>query len=171
MPSRARTFSLKRPRSSFSTTGQMARAGWSSSMSASTSTVRKKICWRSMNLKRGGAAGAAGDWSGRGAGAAVKGHSSGRCARAAVKAHSSNRQRVSAGIVAPPAFEWELGGAFQHEGIAILDDPLDGLAFFQFEGLGQRGRADEIELAGAIGALDELNFGEGAHKQMIQLAI
>jgi hypothetical protein len=55
--------------------------------------------------------------------------------------------------------------------LAILDDPLDRLALFQFEGFGQRGGADEVELAGVVGALDELDFGEVSHETMITLAI
>jgi hypothetical protein len=74
-------------------------------------------------------------------------------------------------MAAPPALSGDLGGALQDEGLPILDDPLDRLALFQFEGFGQRGGADEVELAGLVGALDELDFREVAHKEMISLAI
>jgi hypothetical protein len=74
-------------------------------------------------------------------------------------------------MVAPPGFERGLGRAFQNKGIAILNDPLDGLALLEFQGLGQRGRADEIELTGAVGAFDELDLGEVAHKAMVLLAL
>ena len=55
--------------------------------------------------------------------------------------------------------------------MAILDDPLDGLALFQFEGFGQRGGADEVELAGLVGAFNDLDFREVAHAEIIQLAL
>jgi hypothetical protein len=55
--------------------------------------------------------------------------------------------------------------------MAILDDPLDGFALFQFEGLGQGSGADEVELAGVVGAFDKLDFGQVAHKARITLAL
>ena len=39
------------------------------------------------------------------------------------------------------------------EGVSILDDPLNGFAFLQFQGLGEGGGTDEVELAGLVGAL------------------
>jgi hypothetical protein len=41
----------------------------------------------------------------------------------------------------------------------VLDDPLDGLAFVHFQSLGQRSRANQIELLLPIGPLDHLEFG------------
>jgi len=46
------------------------------------------------------------------------------------------------------------------EGVPIFDDPLQGLALFQFQRLGQRRRADEIKLAIFAAPLDDLEFGE-----------
>jgi len=55
--------------------------------------------------------------------------------------------------------------------VAILDDPFQGLTLLQFQRLSQGSRANEVELAGLVGALDDLDFGEIAHKSMITLAI
>jgi hypothetical protein len=74
-------------------------------------------------------------------------------------------------MAAPVALSRDLGWALEDEGLAILDDPLDGLALLQFEGFGQRGGADKVELAGLVGALDELDFGEVTHETMRTLAL
>jgi hypothetical protein len=74
-------------------------------------------------------------------------------------------------MAAPASLGRVFDGAFDDEGTPILDDPLDGLALLQFQGLGQRGGADEVELASLVGTLDELDFGEVSHKAMIILAI
>jgi hypothetical protein len=63
---------------------------------------------------------------------------------------SANRQAVSSGLAGPPFLGGGLGLAFHEEGVTVLDDPLDRLALFQFQGFGQRGRADQVELAGLI---------------------
>jgi hypothetical protein len=71
---------------------------------------------------------------------------------------SANKRSVSAGIAAPPDLSRDLGGALEDEGLAIFDDPLDGLALFELECFGQRCGADEVELASVVGAFDELDF-------------
>src|SRR5580658_3688733 len=137
----------------------MARAAWTGSMSASTSTARKNNWRRSMALKRGGAShGFCADGS-EGAGVGLP------------SCQSANKTAFSTGMAALPALGRVLGVALQSERQSILDDPLDGFALLQFQGFGQRGRADEVELPGLVGAFDELDFGEVAHRSTITLAI
>jgi hypothetical protein len=75
------------------------------------------------------------------------------------------------GMAILPGFNGALGVTLYDQGVSVRNDPLDGFALFQFQGLGQRGGTDEVELAGVIGAFDELDFREVAHKAMITLAI
>lgn len=49
----------------------------------------------------------------------------------------------------------------------VFDHPLYRFALFQFQGLREGSGTNEVELAGPIGAFDELNFGDVAHKSMI----
>jgi hypothetical protein len=63
----------------------------------------------------------------------------------------------------PPLSRGHLRTLNQQVGF-ILNDPLDLFSLFQFQGLGQRGGADQIELAGAIGAFDDLNLGQVSHR-------
>jgi hypothetical protein len=74
------------------------------------------------------------------------------------------------GIAAPRGFGRNLG-ALEDEGASIFDEPLDGFAFLEFESFSERGGTDEVELAGVIGALDELDFGMESHRPILILAI
>ena len=44
------------------------------------------------------------------------------------------------------------------EGLFVNYDPLDTLALFYLQRLGQRRRTDEVELAVSFAPLDDLNF-------------
>jgi hypothetical protein len=46
------------------------------------------------------------------------------------------------------------------EGMPVFDDPLQELALFQFQGLSQRCRTDEVKLAVFAAPLDDLQFRE-----------
>jgi hypothetical protein len=70
-----------------------------------------------------------------------------------------------------PGCSGAVGVTLYDQGVAVLHDPLYGFALFQFQSLGQRGGADEVELAGLVGAFDELDLREVAHKSMMTLAI
>jgi hypothetical protein len=78
---------------------------------------------------------------------------------------------ASAGIGGSARGAGGLGVTFDEQAVTILNDPLDGLALFEFEGLGERSGADQIELAGLVGAFDDLDLGQITHKAMITLAI
>jgi hypothetical protein len=66
-----------------------------------------------------------------------------------------------------PPFAWGELRTLNAQGGLVLDDPLDLLSLFQFQSFGQRGGADEVELAGAVGPFDDLNFREIAHNEGI----
>src|SRR5882724_3809001 len=119
-------------------------------MRTSTSTARKNNWRRSITLKRGLAGVRSGAASTVGGGAYE------------VSGQSGNKGAVSdsAGIRLP--FGRGLG-AFDGEGVSIHHDPLDGLALLQLESFGERSGTDQIELAGMVGAFDELDLREEAH--------
>src|SRR5512143_3566284 len=57
------------------------------------------------------------------------------------------------------------------ERVPILDDPLQGLALFQFQGLSQRRRTDEIKLAVFAAPLNDLQFREVCHPPKLAISL
>jgi hypothetical protein len=51
------------------------------------------------------------------------------------------------------------------EGVPVFDDPLQGLALFQFQSGSQRGWADEIILAVLAASPDDLQFRKVCHRE------
>jgi hypothetical protein len=70
-------------------------------------------------------------------------------------------------MVAPLGFGGSSDRTFEDEGMPVFDHPLYRFALFQFQGLREGSGTNEVKLAGPIGAFDELNFGDVAHKSMI----
>jgi hypothetical protein len=70
-----------------------------------------------------------------------------------------------------PGFSGAVGVTLYDQGVSVRNHPLYGFALFQFQSFGQRSGADEVELAGSVGAFDELDLREVAHKSMMTLAI
>ena len=55
------------------------------------------------------------------------------------------------------------------EGMAVLKDPLQGLALLQFQGGGQRGRTNQVELAVLARALNDLQFRKVTYGAIIAI--
>jgi hypothetical protein len=53
------------------------------------------------------------------------------------------------------------------EGVPILDDPFEFLAFLHLQGGGQRSRTDEIILAILTTSLNHLQFREVTHAEIL----
>jgi hypothetical protein len=54
-------------------------------------------------------------------------------------------------------------GPFYAQGPFILDDPLNGLPFLDFQSLSQGSGANQIELALPLGPFNHLDFGQVSH--------
>src|SRR5271157_5375866 len=102
--------------------------------------ARQTICWRSTRFRRGFRFG------GGGAGAA---------------APPASPLSISTPCSAPmrPRFPTTRGAASNHQGVLVLNHPLDLLALLHLQGLGELGRTDQIKLAAARRPRDHLHFG------------
>jgi hypothetical protein len=60
-------------------------------------------------------------------------------------------------------------GSSDLEGVPVFDNPFEGLALLEFEGRGQRSRTDQVILAVASTALDNLELSKVAHGSIIAI--
>src|SRR5579864_203284 len=139
----------------------MARAGCSGPISFSTSRGRNTICSRCTTLTRAGGLSSVSVFVSSPAGRdhSFPSGSSSVC----VSVWTSLPTGASSFCMAGPPFAGRQLRALNAQVGFVLDDPLDFLALFQFQGFGQRGGADQVELSGAIGTFDDLDFREIAH--------
>src|SRR6267143_6550329 len=126
----------------------MARAGWSGSISLSTSSICQLVCERSTTLIRG----RAGVRAATGTGAAQPLSKPGRF----------SRLEGASLMATPPGTNLRFNSSYL-QGVPIRNDPFKLLALFQFQGRSQRGRADEIVLAVLAAALNDLQFRKVTH--------
>src|SRR5208283_4945932 len=75
-------------------------------------------------------------------------------------------QMLGSFMAGPPGTGGGLGPPY-FEGMAVLKDPLQGLALFQFQGGGQSGRTNQVELAVLARAPNDLQFRKVTHAAVI----